>query len=97
MCIRDRVGDKYELFYFSADGWKSLGVKVAEEPKLIYNNVPSHACLLYTSKVSAVSGSSSAQSAASNAASVTGVPVSYTHLDVYKRQAFAQLIIRPTP
>ena len=38
-----RVGDKYELFYFSADGWKSLGVKVAEEPKLIYNNVPSHA------------------------------------------------------
>lgn len=38
-----RVGDKYELFYFSADGWKSLGVKVAEESKLIYENVPSHA------------------------------------------------------
>ena len=38
-----RVGDKYELFYFSADGWKSLGVKVAEEPKLVYDNAPSHA------------------------------------------------------
>lgn len=38
-----RVGDKYELFYFSADGWKSLGVKVAEESKLIYDNAPSHA------------------------------------------------------
>ena len=38
-----RVGDKYELFYFSADGWKSLGIKVAEESKLIYDNVPIHA------------------------------------------------------
>lgn len=38
-----RVGDKYELFYFSADGWKSLGVRTAEEPKLVYDNVPSHA------------------------------------------------------
>lgn len=38
-----RVGDKYELFYFSSEGWKSLGVKVAEESRLVYENVPSHA------------------------------------------------------
>ena len=38
-----RIGDEYELFYFSADGWKSLGAKIAEEPQLVYHNAPMHA------------------------------------------------------
>lgn len=38
-----RVGDTYELFYYSEAGWKSLGVKVADTGELIYDNAPCHA------------------------------------------------------
>lgn len=38
-CIR--IGDTYELFYQGgAKGWISLGVKIATEPRLIYDNMP---------------------------------------------------------
>lgn len=35
-----RIGDKYELVYWTSNGWKSLGVKVAIERVLIYENCP---------------------------------------------------------
>lgn len=38
-----RVGDVYELFYMSENGWKSLGHRKADSPELIYNNAPRHA------------------------------------------------------
>lgn len=36
-------GDEYELYYFSADGWKSLGKQIAEKPSLVYENAPHRA------------------------------------------------------
>lgn len=36
-------GDEYELYYFSADGWKSLGKRVAYRQILVYKNAPRHA------------------------------------------------------
>lgn len=38
-----RRGDRYELFYFSEDGWKSLGIQMGEGDCLTYHNVPSGA------------------------------------------------------
>ncbi|MEG0464783.1 transglutaminase domain-containing protein [Bacteroides sp.] len=38
-----RVGDRYELFYFSSEGWKSLGCQRADSAELIYDNAPRHA------------------------------------------------------
>lgn len=38
-----RVGDTYELFYYSEKGWESLGAKVADGGELIYDNAPKHA------------------------------------------------------
>ena len=38
-------GDEYELFYWE-DGWKSLGKKVADDYKIMYDNVPENALLL---------------------------------------------------
>ena len=35
-----RRGDHYELFYFSEEGWKSLGMQIGEDNCLIYHNVP---------------------------------------------------------
>ena len=35
-------GDKYELFYWD-NGWKSLGIKVADNNKLLYKNAPTGA------------------------------------------------------
>lgn len=37
------IGDTYELFYHTAKGWKSLGVKLADDATLIYDNAPKHA------------------------------------------------------
>ncbi|WP_455663909.1 hypothetical protein [Phocaeicola sp.] len=44
-CIR--IDDTYELFYHNGtQSWVSLGQKTANEPYLIYNNIP-HGALLY--------------------------------------------------
>ncbi len=40
------VGDKYELFYWDANKWNSLGQTVAESVSLTYDNVPAGALLL---------------------------------------------------
>ncbi len=36
-------GHSYELFYWAAEGWKSLGRKVADSEQLVYDNAPRHA------------------------------------------------------
>ena len=36
-------GHTYELFYWSREGWKSLGRKVADGEQLVYRNAPRHA------------------------------------------------------
>lgn len=38
-----RIGDTYELFYYTAKGWKSLGQQIADSDELIYINAPEHA------------------------------------------------------
>ena len=39
------IGDKYELFYWD-DHWKSLGIKIAKEEKLVFTNCPDNALFL---------------------------------------------------
>jgi hypothetical protein len=41
-----RIGDEYELLYWGADGWQSLGRQTAKDIQLQYNNVPENALLL---------------------------------------------------
>ena len=43
-----RAGDRYELFYFTPQGWKSCGEKQGQEQEqyLVYDNVPVNALLL---------------------------------------------------
>lgn len=36
-------GEEYELFYYTTDGWVSLGSKVATLQELVFSAVPSHA------------------------------------------------------
>ena len=38
-----KAGNLYELFYYSQDGWKSLGSKLAKSDTLIYDNAPRNA------------------------------------------------------
>ena len=40
------VGDKYELVYWNASRWESLGFKTATSDTLIYRNCPGNALLL---------------------------------------------------
>jgi hypothetical protein len=40
-----RVGDEYELFYWSSYGWKSLGKQVAKKMSLSFTCVPENALL----------------------------------------------------
>ncbi|GAB6008839.1 hypothetical protein [Dysgonomonas reticulitermitis] len=35
-----RIGDEYELLYFSEEGWKTLGKQTALDSPLVYENVP---------------------------------------------------------
>lgn len=37
------IGDTYELFYHTANGWKSLGQQIAESDELVYTNAPERA------------------------------------------------------
>ena len=39
------IGEDYELFYFSVEGWKSLGRKVAQDYYVEFANVPRNAVL----------------------------------------------------
>ncbi|MDR1340575.1 MAG: hypothetical protein LBK58_11060 [Prevotellaceae bacterium] len=39
-------GDEHELLYWSGNKWVSLGRRIAEEPVLVYDNVPVNALLL---------------------------------------------------
>lgn len=40
-----RYGDKYELKYWGKVGWISLGIKIASDNYLIYDNVPAKTLL----------------------------------------------------
>lgn len=34
------IDTNYELFYWSKEGWTSLGRQTAKSPQLLYNNIP---------------------------------------------------------
>jgi hypothetical protein len=40
-----RMGDEYELFYWSENGWRSLGKQKAKDIKLRFDHVPDNALL----------------------------------------------------